>query len=77
MFKFNVMKNIYFNIILFLGSLAFAQNNKLISSLVDAEIKSARNLKSFVANPNTDNYNITYHKLEFTVDPTVYLSLEK
>ena len=27
---------------------------------------------NFVANPNTNNYDITYHKLEFIVDPAIY-----
>lgn len=39
--------------------------------MVEAEMKSASKKLNLAVNPNTLNYNITYHKLEFTVDPTV------
>ncbi|WP_284650759.1 M1 family aminopeptidase [Flavobacterium terrisoli] len=35
-------------------------------------MKSASQLIDFQANPNTLNYDVTYHKLEFTVNPGVY-----
>ena len=38
-------------------------------NLVDAEKKSAHNRMTFVTNPNTYNYDITYHRLRLTVDP--------
>lgn len=40
--------------------------------MVEAEMKSASKTMNFRVNPNTQNYNVTYHKLEFTVDPAVY-----
>ncbi|ESU29078.1 M1 family metalloprotease precursor [Flavobacterium limnosediminis JC2902] len=40
--------------------------------MIEAEMKSASKTMNFRINPNTQNYDITYHKLEFTVDPAVY-----
>ncbi len=42
-----------------------------IINISEAEAKSAAKKIEFKANPNTSNYDITYHKLEFTVDPAV------
>jgi aminopeptidase N len=39
--------------------------------IAEAEAKSAATKIHFKANPNTSNYDITYHKLEFTVNPAV------
>ena len=39
--------------------------------IAEAEMKSAEQLMNIEVNPNTANYNITYHRLEFTVNPTV------
>lgn len=55
-----------FTIIVFLNTTA--QNTQKIS---EAEAKSATSKIHFRANPNTSNYDITYHKLEFTVDPAI------
>lgn len=41
-------------------------------SIVEAEMKSAAAAMNVQVNPNTLNYNVTYHKLEFTVDPDEY-----
>jgi aminopeptidase N len=46
----------------------FAQETVKIAK---AEAKSAAAKIHFRANPNTLNYDITYHKLEFTVDPAI------
>src|SRR6476620_6530751 len=40
--------------------------------MIEAEMKSASKTMNFRVNPNTQNYNVTYHKLEFTVNPAVY-----
>ena len=42
-----------------------------IINIPEAEAKSAAKKIEFKANPNTSNYDITYHKLEFSVDPAV------
>ncbi|MCG2612234.1 T9SS type A sorting domain-containing protein [Flavobacterium sp. SM15] len=38
--------------------------------MVEAEMKSASSLMNFKVNANTQNYDIKYHKLEFTVNPS-------
>ena len=43
-----------------------------VFSISEAEAKSADKKIHFKANTNTSNYDITYHKLEFSVDPTEY-----
>lgn len=51
-------------------SFVFAQNHKSrINSIAEAEMKSASQLMNVDVNPNTSNYDITYHQLEFTVNP--------
>ena len=42
-----------------------------IIEISEAEAKSAASKVHIRVNPNTSNYDITYHKLEFTVDPAV------
>lgn len=67
------MKNIYLLLALFFISIGFGQEKEItVESIAAAEMKSATQLVNFVVNPNTLNYDITYHKLEFTVNPAVY-----
>ena len=67
------MKKQYLFILLLSFSGLFAQTtDKELDDIVNAEKKSAASQMTFVTNPNTLNYDITYHKLEFTVDPAVY-----
>jgi aminopeptidase N len=68
-----VIKKTYF----FLFALAFSfsfgqiqQNN--VDNIANLEMKSAGKLMNLSVNSNTQNYDITYHKLEFNVDPAVY-----
>lgn len=42
-----------------------------INSIAEAEMKNASQLLNVEVNPNTLNYDITYHKLEFTLNPSV------
>ncbi len=42
------------------------------SKIALSEMKSAGRQMNLSVNPNTQNYDITYHKLEFTVNPAVY-----
>ncbi len=53
-------------------TLAFCQNLESTSSIAEAEMKAASALVNFQVNPNTQNYDITYHELRFTVDPAIY-----
>lgn len=60
-------------LLLFAISLLHAQDfTKEIESIAESELKSNKSLITFSANPNTANYDVTYQKLEFTVDPNVY-----
>jgi aminopeptidase N len=52
---------------------AFAQNNiEKTNTIAEAEMKSASSLMEVQVNANTQNYDVTYHKLEFTINPAVY-----
>ncbi len=67
------MKKTYAAIFFFNLSLLFAQQNLLETNrIAEAEMKSASGLMNFQANLNTANYDITYQKLEFTINPSVY-----
>ena len=68
------MKNLY----LFLGFIIilpmFGQDKNLgkVEDIAAYEMQSASKTLQLAVNPNTLNYDITYHKLEFTVDPAIY-----
>lgn len=67
------MRKSYLLILLLVVSGTFAQSSDTETShIAESEMKSASQLVNFTANPNTANYDITHHKLEFTVDPAVY-----
>ncbi|ESU23688.1 M1 family metalloprotease precursor [Flavobacterium enshiense DK69] len=67
------MKHITVLLALAITSIGFSQDNQNeFHKLVHSEMKAAAGKMNFRENPNTQNYNITYHKLEFTVDPAVY-----
>jgi aminopeptidase N len=67
------MKNIYLFLVLFAVSSVSAQEGQNeLNKIAESEMKSASKTINVVTNPNTQNYDITYHKLEFTVDPTAY-----
>lgn len=40
--------------------------------MIEAEMKNASKKMNFRVNPNTLNYDVTYSKLEFTVNPSVF-----
>lgn len=64
------MKKAYLLLLCLPISFVFAQNNPSNrASIAEAEMKSAARLMDIRVNPNTANYDITYHKLEFTVNP--------
>ncbi len=72
------MKKITFGLILLFDVFCFAQtDNNEFDRMVEAEMKSASSLQNLRVNPNTQNYDITYHELRFTVNPnntTPYIS---
>jgi aminopeptidase N len=67
------MKNRYFLLVFFTISSVFAQSDVLEThTIAEIEGKSASRTLNFQANANTLNYDVTYHKLELTVDPAIY-----
>ena len=72
------MKNYYLFLLFISFSSVIGQTlDHEFENLVDSEKKSAHNRMTFVTNPNTYNYDITYHRLRLTVDPAVeYISGE-
>lgn len=68
----------YLILLLFSISFSFSQTNEEeFNEIVEAEMKSASKMMNLAVNPNTTNYDITYHKLEFTVNPAVYSIIGK
>lgn len=64
------MKKPYLLLFCFSISFVFAQTSKSrLNAIAESEMKSASQLMNIEVNPNTANYNITYHKLEWTVNP--------
>lgn len=67
------MKKIILLFVLILSSITFAQTDTSeFEKMVEAEMKSAAKIQNLTVNPNTQNYDITYHELRFTVDPAIY-----
>lgn len=67
------MKKIYLLFALFLSSFGFAQNSSSPNShIAESERKSAVKKLNFRVNPNTQNYDVTYHRLKFEVQPDAY-----
>ncbi len=67
------MKKIFLFGFLLISSFVFSQDNLVLFEKMRAsEANSASKLMLVKTNPNTANYDITYHKLEFTINPAVY-----
>jgi aminopeptidase N len=68
------MMKIFRLVALFLiTTISFSQN--IFSEkeyIANSEKSSAAKLMNLAVNPNTQNYDVIYHKLEFTVDPALY-----
>lgn len=66
------MKKIILFTTLIINLLSFAQTEiSELEKMAEAEMKSAAKIMNLTVNPNTQNYDITYHELRFTVDPAV------
>lgn len=66
------MKKIFLFCFLLFTSFVFSQDNLVLFEKMRAsEANSASKTMNVKTNPNTANYDITYHKLEFSVDPAV------
>jgi aminopeptidase N len=67
------MKKIILLFVLILSSITHAQtDNSEFEKMVEAEMKSAAKIQNLTVNSNTQNYNVTYHELRFTVNPATY-----
>ena len=67
------MKKIFLNLLLISTLFSYSQTeNKDFDRMVEAEMKAASSTIDFRANLNTQDYDVTYHELRFTVDPAVY-----
>ena len=68
------MKNKLLLLCLLFQGLVYGQTFT-IEDIAEAESKAARDLTQFRANANTGNYDLTYHRLELTIDPsTTFIS---
>jgi aminopeptidase N len=66
------MQKITFSFILLIGIIGFSQTRDSdFERMVEAEMKSVSSIQNLRVNPNTLNYDVTYHELRFTVDPNV------
>lgn len=72
------MKRLHILFLLLSTIAGFAQNHTdQIHQIADSERKSATNVINAVANVNTQNYDVKYHRLRFTVDPaTLFITGE-
>ncbi len=66
------MKKIYLLLLFISCASLYAQLDREVEDIANAEKKSAFKKMSLVTNPDTYNYDVTYDKLEFTVDPAVF-----
>lgn len=64
------MHKLLLPLLLCFGFFSTAQTNE-IQSIAQAEMKAAGSLTQLAVNPNTLNYDLTYHKLELTINPAV------
>lgn len=65
------MKKLY-AIIGALSCIITSYSQSTVEEIAYYEMKGASTLMNVAVNPNTLNYDVTYHQLEFTVDPAVY-----
>ena len=66
------MRKYLLYLLLLCGLFNYAQKDRVeFEKMVEAERKAASTLQAFQSNPNTANYDIIYHELRFTVNPSV------
>jgi aminopeptidase N len=66
------MRKITYSFILLIGIMGYAQtSDSEFERMVEAEMKSVSSIQNLRVNPNTLNYDVTYHELRFSVDPSV------
>lgn len=66
------MKKLLFLLLSSLSVFTYSQTNKKeLETLIHTERSAAINRMNYRVNPNTTNYDIKYHRLDWTVDPGV------
>ena len=65
------MKNLIFFLFLFFGHIISSQVNTPFEQIVEAEAKAAHKIINYKANINTSNYDLTYHRFDWNIDPAV------
>ncbi len=66
------MGNILLILLLFIAEVGFSQKNIAdFNRIIEAEAKAAHKIINYKANINTSNYDVTYHRFDWTVDPAV------
>ncbi|WP_338407049.1 M1 family aminopeptidase [uncultured Flavobacterium sp.] len=65
-------KILLFGFLLFTSFVFSQENLVLFEKMRASEANSASKLMSVKTNPNTANYDITYHKLEWNINPAIY-----
>jgi len=66
------MKNILLFLLLIIINVGFSQEIKPeFHQIIESEAKAAHKIINYKANINTSNYDITYHQLDWTIDPAV------
>ena len=65
------MKNIFYLLLFFTGICFSQTDNHSFDKIIEAEAKSASKKLLFKANQHTANYDITYHRFDWNIDPSV------
>lgn len=66
------MKNLIFFLFFFSCLVISSQEvPTAFNTLIEAEAKAAHKVINYKANINTSNYDLTYHRLEWNIDPAV------
>lgn len=65
------MKTKLLFLILLAPFIAFGQFTKPIKDIAEVESRIASKLMNFKVNPNTNDYDLKYHRIELNVDPSV------
>ena len=66
------MKNLIFFLFLFFGHIISAQEViTTFDQIVEAETKAAHKIINYKANINTSNYDLTYHRFDWNIDPAI------
>ena len=69
-FNLIIIKKITQIFFVLLTSFGFSQSNDSeFNRMIESEMKAASSAMNVQVNPNTQNYDVTYHELRFTVNP--------